>query len=237
MSAIKTFFRKLLRELNPRKPSFQSSETYWEDRYRTGGKSGKGSYNELAAYKAEIINKFVRKHDIETVIEHGCGDGNQLTYGTYPSYIGFDVSQEAISICRRKFKNDGTKTFKHNSEYEGEVADLVLSLDVIYHLVEDEVFLAYMQRLFGSAARYVIIYSSDKDEQEATMAHVRHRNFTKHVSSVFPEWQLVEKIPNKHPQTDNGEGGSHSDFFIYRKTTENPADEQLKSPPESRKVK
>jgi hypothetical protein len=40
--------------------------------------------------------------------------------------------------------------------------DLELSLDVIYHLVEDEVFDAYMRSLFAHAGRFVVIYSSNK---------------------------------------------------------------------------
>ena len=89
---------------------------------------------------------------------------------------------------------------------------------MIYHLVEDDVFKAYMQRLFESAHKYIIIYSSDTEEEEKTMAHVRHRNFTKFVTDTFPGWKLIEKIPNKYPQTENGSGGSgsHSDFFIYK---------------------
>lgn len=215
MHNILTFFRKIIRELTPNKPSFKDSSSYWEDRYRTGGKSGSGSYNELAEYKAEIINEFVRENNLKTVIEHGCGDGNQLTYGLYPSYTGFDVSPEAVNICKRKFKNDKSKTFKHSDEYAGETADITLSLDVIYHLVEDEVFQSYMLRLFESSKKFVLIYSSDFEEQQKTvMDHVKHRKFTKYVEKAFPGWKLLKKIPNRFPYSEDS-AGSHSDFFIY----------------------
>ena len=212
-----TFLRKIITEITPHKP-FKNSATYWEDRYRTGGRSGSGSYNELAEYKAEIINNFVEKNNIQTVIEHGCGDGNQLVYGCYTSYIGFDVSPEAISICRKKFKNDKSKSFRKNNEYAGEVADLALSLDVIYHLVEDDVFHSYMKRLFISSGKYVLIYSSNLEAQEDSMAHVRHRNFTRFIEDAFPGWKLSTKIDNKFPFKGDVSSGSHSDFFIYKKT-------------------
>ena len=211
-----TFLRKVIHELTPKKP-FENSSTYWEDRYKTGGKSGSGSYYELAEYKAEIINDFVRKYNINTVIEHGCGDGNQLGYGQYKSYIGFDESTEAVSICKRKYKDDKSKSFKINQEYRGEVADLTLSLDVIYHLVEDDVFESYIKRLFESSSKYVFIYSSDLEEQNQTMDHVKHRNFTKFVEEFLPEWKLIKKIDNKFPFSEEAPSGSHSDFFIYQK--------------------
>ena len=44
-------------------PTFDSAQ-YWRDRYRAGGNSGAGSYGRLAGFKAEIVNAFVREHDI-----------------------------------------------------------------------------------------------------------------------------------------------------------------------------
>ncbi len=38
-----------------------NSKKYWNDRYVKGGNSGTGSYNELAKFKAHIINSFIEK--------------------------------------------------------------------------------------------------------------------------------------------------------------------------------
>ena len=84
-------------------------------------------------------------------------------------------------------------------EYDGERADLALSLDVIYHLVEDGIYEAYMSRLFGSSDRYVIIYYSNTDMQEEGQSpHIRHREFTGWVDEHSKEWELVETIRNKY---------------------------------------
>jgi len=201
--------------INPPKP-FQSSERYWKDRYATGGNSGYGSYNQLAEFKAEILNAFVSENGITSVIEYGCGDGNQLAMAQYPKYIGFDVSPIAISICSERFSSDGTKAFKLMEEYGGETAELTLSLDVIYHLVEDDVFEDYMNRLFDSAERFVIIYSSDTDENpEDTVDHVRHRHFSKWIKENKPGWKLIKYIPNRYPFNGDVKSGSFADFFIY----------------------
>jgi hypothetical protein len=92
--------------------SFPGSEEYWKKRYRSGGTSGAGSYQKFAEFKADVLNNFISDKKIRTIIEYGCGDGNQLRMCKYPSYIGFDVSPEVLSQCQRMFSNDKTKTFK-----------------------------------------------------------------------------------------------------------------------------
>jgi hypothetical protein len=82
---------------------FPGSQSYWDRRYKLGGTSGAGSYGKFAEFKAEVINDFVLAKQVSSVIEYGCGDGNQLTLSEYPSDIGFDISRKAISQCQKKF--------------------------------------------------------------------------------------------------------------------------------------
>ncbi len=213
-SIVRGIYRKWI---NPPK-SFSGSESYWIERYNAGGNSGDGSYNKLAEFKAEIINEFVLQKNIRTITEYGCGDGNQLELAEYPSYTGFDVSHKAVSICREIFINDVTKTFKMIDDYNDETAELTLSLDVIYHLIEDEVFSNYMDRLFDSSNRFVIIYASDTDVNPGGQAaHVKHRNFTEWVGSKKSEWSLMKHIPNRYPFNGDTKTGSFADFFIYER--------------------
>jgi len=197
---------------------FPESKAYWIERYERGGDSGQGSSGKLAEFKAEIINDFVRRHNVATVIEYGCGEGSQLKLAQYPNYLGFDVSPEAISRCKEMFAGDPTKRFGLMKNYRGERAELTLSLDVIYHLIEDKVFESYMKTLFNSSDRFVVVYSSDYDEpKKKDFAHVRHRKFTKWVEGDLPEWKLVKHIPNKYPYAGDASEGSSSDFFLYEK--------------------
>jgi SAM-dependent methyltransferase len=197
---------------------FDNSKSYWIERYESGGNSGDGSYNELAEFKAEILNQFVERKNIKSVIEFGCGDGNQLRLCEYPSYIGFDISPDAIKRCKNIFKNDDTREFRLISSYADETAELTLSLDVIFHLVEDQVFEEYMHRLFDASEKYVIIYSSDyEDKSILNGAHVRHRKFTVWVDQNISGWKLIDHIPNRYPLKKKMANGSPSDFFIYEK--------------------
>ncbi len=196
---------------------FSSSEEYWKDRYKKGGSSGRGSYSKLAEFKAGVINEFVKKNDLRSVIEFGCGDGNQLELAQYSHYHGFDVSPDVIKRCRELFKGDVNKQFDLVCEYDGSQAELALSLDVIYHLVENSVFDEYMQRLFSAASRYIVVYSSNVDDQASVQApHVKHRKFTRWIDDNAREWRQVEYIPNRYSYK-GAEEGSTADFFVFEK--------------------
>lgn len=193
------------------------SESYWKERYAKGGTSGAGSSGRLAQFKSEVINAFIADNAVESVVEFGCGDGNQLSLYQLPRYTGLDVSPHIIAQCRERFADDSSKTF-HTSAPDGLQADLAMSIDVLFHLTEDEVFERYMRDLFATGTRFVIIYSSNSDRNRWLQAkHVRHRKFTDWVDANEPEWTLQEIIKNKYPLKSNDKVESPADFFIFRK--------------------
>src|SRR5579875_3439315 len=205
------------------RPSFPGTNRYWEERYAKGGNSGSGSYGRLSAFKAQVLNDFVSEHKVSSVIEFGCGDGNQLSLASYPKYVGLDVSRTAIASSIEKFRADTSKSFflyDPDCFYDNLhifSAELGLSLDVIYHLIEDTGYSLYLAHLFHSSLRYVAIYSSNHDEVMPN-AHVRHRAFSKDVELRFSQWKLLEKIDNKYPSEKYGDKlGSFADFYIYEK--------------------
>jgi hypothetical protein len=206
--------------------SFRTSADYWESRYARGEDSGAGSYGRLAVWKSEILNAFVLQHRISSVVEFGCGDGAQLSLAKNPTYIGIDVSPSAVRRCIDRFQGDETKSFfaidpRAMSDSLGVLrAEMALSLDVLYHLVEDEVRDEYLARLFQAATRYVVIYSSDGPAPTHS-AHERHRSFTPWVSANIPGWHLRERIANAYPMrtaADEHETTSPADFFIYTRS-------------------
>jgi hypothetical protein len=203
-----------------KQPAFVTSAQYWEDRYRLGGNSGAGSYHRLARFKSEVLNDFVRRNQINSVIEFGCGDGAQVELAEYPRYLGVDVSLTAIHMCCQRYRNDPSKIFFTTDTLPADtVADLALSLDVIYHLVEETVFDAYMHQLFKGARQFVAIYSSNEDNP-VPAKHVRHRRFTEWIERNRPDWTLMEFIKNKYPYDPNNlSDTSFADFYIFTRST------------------
>ena len=207
--------------------SFKNSSDYWEKRYAHGGTSGAGSYGKLAEFKAEIINGMIHRYGIHTVVEFGCGDGNQLgLLDREVSYLGLDVSATAVAHCQQRFSDDVRRCF---AVYDGRLdldpalgikAELSMSIDVIFHLVEDAVFTQYMQNLFSAADRYVLIYSTNRPHGAARhLPHVRHRNFSDYVAAAFPAWKLHEHVANRYPSTQH-QDGSDAEFFLYTRNAQ-----------------
>jgi hypothetical protein len=196
-------------------PSIPWSAAYWQARYRQGGNSGMGSSGRLAQFKAEVVNQIVNENAITSVVEFGCGDGRQLQQAVYPgTYTGLDVSPEALRLCSERFSDDPSKRFLAADEDPGN-AELSLSLDVIFHLVEDHTFERYMWQLFAHALRFVVIYASNRDEITRD-AHVRHRNFSNWIMRQAPDWQLVRHVPNRYPFDPLAPNDtSFADFYIF----------------------
>lgn len=182
----------------------------WNERYSTGGNSGSGSYGVLCEYKSEFINKFVNENNISNIIEFGCGDGNQMQFFNVDKYIGIDISEYVINICKEKYKHLENNFFLTYDEYykDSNKYDLSISLDVIYHLVEDVVYEKYMNDLFNSTDKFVIIYSTNWIERYND-SHVYHRKFIEYIDMNFKNAKLIHHEPNKYPSLSTAE------FYIY----------------------
>jgi|SRR5665647_443195 len=195
---------------------FHDSGTYWEQRYAQGGTSGAGSYGAAAQWKARVVNDWVTRYGITSIVDLGCGDGNQLKLAAYPRYLGLDRSASAIVSCIRQFQNDPSKSFlRYDPETASDPAgwlkaDLALSLEVIFHLVEDDIREDYLHRLFASADRFVIICSSNRSVT-AQGPHERHEAFTPWVMKNATGWTLVEQV--KPPAGVD----LVSELFLYRR--------------------
>ena len=126
------------------------------------------------------------------------------------------MSRSAVRLCKGRFADDPTKSF---FLYDGDcfadraglfTAELAISLDVIYHLVEDQVFETYMAQLLAAGRRYVVVYSTNSVVGK-TAPHVRHRRFSSWVEDNCPQWRLIQVTdgPNAGP--------GRADFFVYER--------------------
>lgn len=181
---------------------------YWDNRYNSGGNSGAGSYGKNAKFKGRIINNILDEYKINNIIDFGCGDCNQLNYINLDNikYKGVDVSKGLIDDLNEKFSNH--KFYYFDDIKNLKKSELTMSIDVIYHLVEDHVYDDYMRNLFNKSSKYVLIFSTDVDEKYLGQ-HVKHRKFTKYVKDNFSEFKLIKRI--------NNEVNVSADFFLFEK--------------------
>jgi SAM-dependent methyltransferase len=193
---------------------FRRSVVHWQRHYKRGGDSGPGSYGEFASYKADLINRVVRERGIRSIIELGCGDGNQLTYLEVDQYIGLDVSKVAIQRCLARHGGNAKRSFIwYDQDYFHDPlrivsADCAISLDVIYHLIEDDVFARYVRNLFNCARRFVIIYGLDREQMRPRHVAVRFRKYSDYIATNIPEFRIAQHVSEKE---------KFYDFFLYER--------------------
>lgn len=186
-----------------------NSNQYWKERYANGGNSGSGSYGENAKHKADVINDYIKKFNVKTISDFGCGDGNQISLLVgFDKYMGFDVSAHALYICHEKFKENKKMNFCSLMS-DLPIADLCLSLDVLYHILDQSDYDNYMKTLFNKSNKYVLIFSSNHDDNNHNAQHIFHRKFTDWVEKNENIFELVESIDNYLLTS--------AKFFLYKK--------------------
>lgn len=163
--------------------------SYWDRRYREGRDSGEGSRGIVGLSKAERVNREVVARDITSLADWGCGDGQVLRHLTpHVNYIGIDVSPTIINRLSLEFPD---REFILADEADDIEVELSLSMDVLFHFPDDNDYHTYLDKVFTSATRLVLIYSTNHDGG-LTARHVRRRQFTTDVRERYPEWGLTE---------------------------------------------
>ncbi|NOU06448.1 MAG: class I SAM-dependent methyltransferase [Hyphomicrobiaceae bacterium] len=201
-------WRKIVKTLAPSIANkFDTSDEYWKRRYRFGGHSGSGSRGDSARYKADTLNTFVTTHAIRSVVELGCGDGQNCALYDVPHYLGLDISSHALGLAKKRCSDKPGFQFALINDpsplavaalahtHQGHLTtDLSLSFDVMFHLIEDDIYRRYLQTLGLLSARYCLIYATDHDEVEA--AHVRHRHYSDDFVAMNSGWRLRDRLQN-----------------------------------------
>jgi SAM-dependent methyltransferase len=180
-------------------------KSYWNNRYVTqpnsaGDGSGAGSEGLEANIKANIINLWIKQFEIKTITEVGCGSGRNLMLYNIPiSYTGYDISPRAIEMCNertRKIQNSLKYFFTNEYDKQDFNADLLLCLDVYYHIPNDDDFELLCKNLFVDfKGKYIIAYTTDTDEQflpdgTPLANHLRFRKFLDKVNE-YGTWEAL----------------------------------------------
>lgn len=203
---LRKIIREIFRGIITKK--FINSQGYWEERYYYGGNSGRGSYGEDARIKSNFLNDTVQNYNIENVIDIGCGDGNNLSYFNTMNYFGVDLSKTIIKKNKKKFINDKSKKFyllgnnqedilKNINQSINKINTIIISFDVIFHLVEDKTYNDHLDFINNINASYCLVSSSDINiRYNPLVPHVRHRNYSKDM--LLREWSLIasKQIPD-----------------------------------------
>lgn len=163
------------------------SEKYWDFRYKEGGNSGYGSYGEQLQKKLDWICPL----DFKTITEVGCGDfnfGSSILKRHPADYLGYDISEVIVERNKHLYPDH---TFLHRRNGPIITADLILCVDVLFHIIDTEELEALLQELKNSWTKYLVITAYERDEKMDT--HVRIRKFDPSYFGVPIVREIVEE--------------------------------------------
>src|SRR5581483_12428603 len=87
-------------------------------------------------------------------------------------------------------------------------ADCAISLDVIFHLIEDDIFARYIDNLFRSGLHFVIIYGLDEEQSRPGHVSVRFRKYSEYIAKNIPHFRPALHIRRKE---------AFGDFYLYER--------------------
>jgi len=181
-----------------------------------GGKSSfPENYREPREWKHSILKRYYDPA-VDTIIDVGCGD-LQLWKGISPAqgkFTGVDISQMVIDTHKQKYPYcnficaSSDKTLNIS-------ADVVTCFDMLYHILDDEVFIATLKNLKRYAKRHLLIYTWGKnpwgwgiwpkvvqfyktgtftfDRFTTDGSYQMYREFLMEATPIFePEFELIE---------------------------------------------
>jgi SAM-dependent methyltransferase len=208
---------------------------YWERRYLHGGFSGAGSRGESLSQKigfAHTVYGDVQKEGGCGVLDLGCGDGRFaagfVKFGleeqvNFTAYRAVDISPKALEIaeefCRHNVPPEEVNRHMSFELFRPDrpeqpitpgVFGLGLSLEVIFHILEDDIYDLYMRTLFDRCRTVFIQTAADPEPVRTAGDHIVWRDTQEWVWTHRPEAVCIHHIPR--PFGDR----SFSDFFVYR---------------------
>lgn len=158
---------------------------YWDKRYKTEN-SGIGSYGQWANFKLQKIKEV---NEVDSILDVGFGDLNMglqiASFFPEASYLGIDISETALQKAKAKnlnkrfrFKLIETPIFYYPS-------DLVICLDVLWHITQDEDYEKTLKSLKQSYIKHLFLTTfGDEALNKHTGNHMKIRKF---VPTYFSE--------------------------------------------------
>ena len=175
---------------------------FWNERYSRGHTSGSGSYGEVLQRKLKALEAIP---GVTSVLEIGCGDFNFGKHVMFQyklpmeKYTGYDISP-VILERNRKFYPKCTWL----SEFPAEPADLLLCVDVLFHVIEEKDSEQLLDNLAKLWTKYLVV-SGYEQKQEGLSAHLTGRPFDPSRFGIPIVREIIE---------DDGQ----LYIYVYRKT-------------------
>ena len=172
--------------------------------------SGLGSRGGLLKFKVDFVNKFVKDYGVNSILDLGCGDLQFASQLIVDKYTGVDIVDHAHpkSLAAKDFK---TTVSRFDELDEHDDAELCMSIDVLYHILRDEVdyLHATLDNLFNKSTKYILVYA--QDPKNTTVSDNGNHICNSQWKSYLEEKNITSIYEQETPMA-----GSGAKFFAYK---------------------
>ena len=144
-------------------------QTAWGDIQRHGP---------VHRHATEDLLRIVAALDVRTILDVGCGSGDNLeALANANSYelSGVDYSEQALAIARKRVPGVMLAKLDAQREWLPETYDLVISLQVVEHLLDDVSAIRNMAKMAG---RYLLVATMQGRMRKSELAIGHIRNYS-----------------------------------------------------------
>ncbi len=142
------------------------AEGTWGKDVAGKGISGTGSTLEITREYRAYVEDFMKKHNVKSVVDAGCGDWNfssAIDWGD-ATYLGVDIATDVIAAARNKHEKGKIQFQVGDITDELPAADLLISKDVLQHLSNELVHKFIRNNLRKGKYKWVIL-TNDRGSQ------------------------------------------------------------------------
>jgi 2-polyprenyl-3-methyl-5-hydroxy-6-metoxy-1,4-benzoquinol methylase len=148
------------------------------------------SRSALARAKWKTIRKYIS--EVENVTDVGCGDLSFWEGQRCENYAGIDISPFILERNRRIWSN-GRFIHSPAEEYvRGLEGDVVLCMDLLFHIIDDDVYVKILQNLTAYPHKWILIYTLRRNSFKkmgnrfyTAISYVRRNSLNKAVRAMF----------------------------------------------------
>jgi len=123
-----------------------------------------------------FLERFLKSRKNQ-ILEIGCGTGGNLeVLSQFGKVIGLDISEQALSFCKKRGFNNLVLGRAEKTNFSSESFNLVVALDVLEHIKEDEAALKEAWRILKKGGHFlatVPAYQFLWSEHDEALGHQR----------------------------------------------------------------
>lgn len=129
---------------------------YQRGRYQS---TTKEDFESLARKKAKIFSKILYGQKLEKALDAGCGDGRVAqimgeSFGV--SFYGVDISEKGVELAKKAGVKAEIADLSKKIPFEDNYFDLVISTEVLEHIVNPDIFLREIYRVLKPGGKLLL---------------------------------------------------------------------------------